>query len=208
MQAKTILDALKFHEGSLVIVTARSQSILGLLGIHGEACVEMPELGEVDAAKLFLYHATGGKQFVTMEEQRDSLECIQRCYFSNGGGSGFHYHPLALKSLGIQANFIGEKSSEWVGTFSRVRSFNHLGGGNPVFDILRSSFDMLRPYEQSLFMDLVVFNPFLVYFGCDFQSDWANMVEWLCLVHRVTEDTIKSRVRPPHTHSRELKLVW
>lgn len=35
-----------FLEGSIIIVTARSLSILKLLGTYGDACVEMPELGQ------------------------------------------------------------------------------------------------------------------------------------------------------------------
>lgn len=98
---------------------------------------------EKHSEKIFLYHVAGGEQFVGKKERSDLLECIQRCYFSKSGEIGFHYHPLALKSLGIQASCMEKKLSKWLDKLPKLRNFNHLGGKNPVFDILRSSFDML-----------------------------------------------------------------
>jgi hypothetical protein len=190
--ARTILQA-PFHKGSLVIVTARSKNTLELLGIHGDACIEMPELGEGDAMNLFLYHAACGKQFTKEEEKHDILQCVRRCYFRKGGGGDSHYHPLALKALGVQLRCVGDKPSKWVEKLPRVRNFNHFGGKNPVFDILRSSFDLLQPTEQSLFMDLLLFHPFLVH--CSNFGLWAvHMMDWLCLVYKVDKDEIKCRV--------------
>ena len=194
MQAKTILEASKFHKESLVIVTARSRSMLERLGIRGDACVEMPGLGEADAVKLFLYHAADGKQFAG-KERWDIVRCIKPCYFPKGGRTGSHYHPLALQALGRLLRDEGEKPSEWLEKLPRVRNFIDMGGGNPVFDILRSSFDLLRPSEQNLFMDLVIYRPFDVA-NCQFGSRWAEMMEWLCLVYGEGEVEMRSRVRP------------
>jgi hypothetical protein len=185
--ARTILQA-PFHKGSLVIVTARSKNTLEHLGIHGNACIEMPELGEGDAMNLFLYHAAHGKQFGEEEEKQDVLQCIRRCYFQKGAEGSFHYHPLALQTLGLQLSCMGDKPSEWVKKLPRVRNFNHFRGENQVFDILRSSFDLLQQTEQSLFMDLLFFLP-----NVDDESDF-EMMEWLCLVYKVDEDEIQSRV--------------
>jgi len=98
------LEAL-YHKESLVIVTARSKSVLECLGIDGDACVEMPKLEEVDAMKLILHHAAEGKEFSGDEDKGDILKCIQRCYFSEGIGLGYHYHPLALEALGLQLGY-------------------------------------------------------------------------------------------------------
>lgn len=81
MHANTSLETPRFREESLVIVTFRSKSTLELLGIHEDACLEMLELGEADGAKLFLYHATSGKEFVGKKSRLDILKCIQCCYF-------------------------------------------------------------------------------------------------------------------------------
>ena len=181
-----------FQKGSFVVVTTRLGNTLKLLTIHGDACIEVLELGEGDAVNLFLYHAARGKQFAKEEEKHDILQCVRRCYFQKGGGDS-HYHPLALHALGVQLHCVGDKPSKWVEKLPRIRNFNHFGRENPVFDILRSSFDLLQQTEQSLFMDLLSFNPFS--FHGTFLSSYAvEMMKWLCLVHKVDEDEIRSRV--------------
>jgi hypothetical protein len=61
-----------------------------------------------------------------------------------------------------------------------------------VFDILRSSFDLLPQTERSLFLDLLCYRPFVVE-GCDFGSSVLDLLKWLCLVYK-KEDEIRSRV--------------
>jgi hypothetical protein len=169
-QAKMFLEG-PFCEGSLVIVTSRSQRTLELLGVDEDASFEVPDLGPEDASfevpdlgpedamNLFLYHAAGGKKFVQEGEKRDILECLKRCYFQKGDGGGRHYHALAVEALGLQLSCVADKPSEWVKNLTWVKNFSYLSGGNPVFGILRSSFDLLPLCEQCLFMDLVIFNP-------------------------------------------------
>jgi hypothetical protein len=48
---RMVLEA-PYNEGSLGSVTTRSKSTLELLGIHRDACIEMPELGKGDAMNL------------------------------------------------------------------------------------------------------------------------------------------------------------
>ena len=182
-QAKMFLEA-PFHGESLVIVTSRSRSTLELLGIHGDACLAMPELREEDAVNLFLYHAARGKHFGGEEDKRNIKLCIERCYFNKGHGQGWHYHPLALQALGLQLGCLQDKPSEWVKHLPRVRNFSYLSGESPVFDILRSSFDLLRPSQQSLFMDMLFYRPTLL----------DDVKEWLCSVYKVDETEIKSQV--------------
>jgi len=185
--AKMFLEV-PFHEESLVIVTARSKSILERLGIDGDACLEMPELEEVDAMKLFLHHAAHGKQFIEDENKSNILKCIQRCYFSKGVGLGHHYHPLALEALGLQLYYHGETPLEWVKNLPRVRTFGYLSRRNPVFDILRSNFDLLPSSEQSLFMDVGFF------YQLRRQLFHTSSIQWLCNVYKENEDAIKHRV--------------
>jgi hypothetical protein len=192
--AKMILGA-PFHKESLVIVTARSWSIIELLGINRDACIEMPELGENDATNLFLFHAACGKQFAEEEEKHDILQCVRRCYFQKGGGRGSHYHPLALEALGLQLGCLGGKPSEWVKHLPRVRNFCYFAGENPVFDILRNGFDLLPPIDQTLFLDVVYYKPFLFPFP-SYQLFDMELMEWLCLVYKQDEDEIKNRVEP------------
>jgi hypothetical protein len=189
-QAKMFLEG-PFCEGSLVIVTSRSQRTLDFLGVDEDASFEVPDLGPEDAMNLFLYHAAGGKKFVQEGEKRNILECLRRCYFQKGDGRGGHYHALAVEALGLQLSCVGDKPSKWVENLWRVKNFSYLCGGNPVFDILRSSFDLLPLCEQCLFMDLVFFGPFGSFFSIHEKID---MEEWLCLVHKEDEVEIKCRV--------------
>jgi hypothetical protein len=189
-QAKMFLKG-PFCEGSLVIVTSRSRRTLELLGVDGDASFEVPDLGLEDAMNLFLYHAAAGKKFVKEEEKRDILNCLRRCCFQKGDGGGWHYHPLAVEALGSQLSCVGDKPSEWVKNLWRVKNFSYLSGGNPVFGILRSSFDLLPLCEQCLFMDLVFYRP---NYGPQY-SRKIDMKEWLCLVHKQDEAEIKCRVK-------------
>jgi hypothetical protein len=183
-QAKMFLKS-----DSLVIVTSRSQRTLELLGVDEDALFEVPDLGLEDAMNLFLYHAAGGKKFVQEGEKRDILECLRRCYFQKGDGGDWHYHPLAVEALGLQLSCVGDKPSEWVKNLTpRVKNFSYLSGVNPVFGILRSSFDLLPLCEQCLFMDLVFFIP------VHSIHEKVDMEEWLCLVHKEDEVEIKCRV--------------
>lgn len=140
----------------------------------------MPELGDPDAMKLFLYHAAHGKQFTGEEDKRSIQRCIRKCYFSKGYGRGYHYHPLALEVLDLQLGFLEEEPLEWV-NLSKVRNFSYFSGENPVFDILKSSFDLLPPTEQSLFMDVLLFSPWKFH---DEWDDFRNLKEWLCIVYK------------------------
>lgn len=74
------------NKGSLVIVMARYLSILEFLGMDGDACLDMPKLGEVDATNLFLHYAHGGQHFVEEEDKHAIKLCIARCHFHNDDG--------------------------------------------------------------------------------------------------------------------------
>ncbi|KAG0570620.1 hypothetical protein KC19_6G175600 [Ceratodon purpureus] len=160
-EAKKYLNNLDFHEESVVIVTSRVEGTLTSLGVRKEDCFAMPSLEEEDATNLFLYHATSGNQILNDNDKQAIRECIRLCYFSTGKLNDRHYLPLALKALGLQlGNRFEKRPSEWVKALQDVRNFDSLQDEvNPVFSILRSSFDCLKLAEQNLFMDLVVFFP-------------------------------------------------
>jgi len=174
---------------SLVVVTARSQGALKLLGLDGDACLEMLDLQEADAMTLFLHHAAGGKQFFEDEEKLDVMTCLRRCYFSKGNGQGYHYHPLVLEALGLQLGCHGERPSLWVKKLKMVETFNFLSGENPVFDILRRSFDLLPPSDQTLFMDVGCFSNSI------YSSGLPINIGWLCFSHNQDEEELALRVQ-------------
>jgi len=140
--AKTFLEV-PYHMESWVVVTACSRGALELLGLDEDACLEMPNLGELDAMNLFLHPAIGSKQLFEDGEMHDTMTCVRRCYFSKGNEGVCHYLPLALQSLELQLGCYGENPSLWVKHLLQMKAFNFFPRENPVFDILRSSFDLL-----------------------------------------------------------------
>ncbi|KAG0570622.1 hypothetical protein KC19_6G175800 [Ceratodon purpureus] len=210
-EAKKYLNNLDFHEESVVIVTSRVEGTLTSLGVRKEDCFAMPSLEEEDATNLFLYHATSGNQALNDNDKQAIRECIRLCYFSKGKWNDRHYLPLALKALGLQlGNRFGKRPSEWVMALQDVRDFNHRQDKeNPVFDILRTSFDSLRSTEQDLFMDLVRFSPNELFAVEEFYSEdseeWdeveqplssvLGLMGWLALVHNQSLENIGIRVQ-------------
>ncbi|KAG0623537.1 hypothetical protein M758_3G181400 [Ceratodon purpureus] len=149
-----------YHKGSVVVVTSRSLKTLTYLGIEKSHCFEMPELEFQDAKDLFIQHAAYGIQFSKYDDICAINKCIALCYFNKGDNKGGHYLPLALKALGTHLGYLGRNPLDWVKALPKVKDFNYLQEEqNPVFSILRSSYDRLRPMDQSLFMDLVVYIP-------------------------------------------------
>ena len=134
-------------------MTSRFLETLTCLGINVSNCFEMPKLEYEDAKALFLYHAAYGKHFNSYEDKRVIKKCVLLCYFnnndtkdyyyfSNGDTKDCYYLPLALKALGIQLGTVGDKPSHWLKILPKVKDFNYfVKEHNPVFNILRSSFD-------------------------------------------------------------------
>lgn len=139
---------------------SQALEILSFLGIRKSECFEMPGLELEDAKSLFLHHAAYGIQFSNNDNKYVIEECIAHCYFCKGKNKDGHYLPLALKALGVQLGCVGKSPSEWMKALPKVRDFNYLQEEeNPVFSILRSSFDCLQSTYQNLFMDLMLYNP-------------------------------------------------
>ena len=160
-EAKKYLQA-GYCSGSIVMVTSRALGHLTYLRIDKSACFEMPRLGKDEAMALFLYHAEPR----TEVDKKVLNRCIKRCYFSKGNNKlrSSHYHPLALKVLGSQLG--AEDPKEWKLQLKEVDVFNQRREReNPVFSILRRSFDELKPEDQLLFMDVALFD-----IGDDYKS--------------------------------------
>ena len=185
-QAKLYLKT-RYEPGSIMIVTARSLGLLQNLKIDEKNCIEMPELEEDEAKHLFLYHASPE----TEVDEEFVLRCVERCYFGKGDGKSYHYHPLALKVLGTQ---VGYESEPWNLQFDEMDIFNQLREKNhPIFSILRKSFDTLLLEDQLLFMDAALFCPERSFF----LREWVpiNIFDWLSMMHGLSVDVVKKRVR-------------
>jgi hypothetical protein len=160
-QAKIFLSA-GFDNGSIVIVTARSLEVLKLchLGIDGSNCLEMPELQKDEAKSLFMENANFDCE-TRMDVDDEIIDsCLKRCYFKKGDGKSYHYHPLALKVLGVQLGCSKYDRNKWATKLKELDLFNlHREEEHPIFSILRKSFDILSSMDRMLFMDVALFLP-------------------------------------------------
>jgi hypothetical protein len=189
-------------EGSVVVVTARSILTLGRLGIVEDDCLEMPGLDDEQAKSLFRTSAAlDGER--TPEDERNIEYCVEQCYFSKDSSKGqSHYHPLALKVLGgqLRNSGLGDLST-WVEELKRYEGdkFNQDDLlEHPVFGILRRGFDRLKPECKSLFVDVVLFNPYGrdLQYGNECGDHGPKLYGWLMIVQNINSlDTIKKRVR-------------
>ncbi|KAG0606693.1 hypothetical protein M758_9G160600 [Ceratodon purpureus] len=177
--ARMFLQEAAFPEGSVVMVAARTLRTLEYLGIDKSQCFEVPELSEVEARNLFLYHAANGRQYVAKGDIDMIDECVSRCYFRKSEKLGWHYLPLAVKVLGLHLGSLGSDPKQWLESLPRVRDFDlHSSEENPVFGVIRLNYDRLTPGEQVLFMDIVCYCP-------RFHDDEISRFrKWLGLVHR------------------------
>ncbi|KAG0605640.1 hypothetical protein M758_9G075900 [Ceratodon purpureus] len=183
--AKMFLQEAAFPEGSVVMVTARTLTTLGYLGIDKSQCFEVPELSKEDARNLFLYHAANGREYVNKGDIDMIDKCVSRCYFRKSEKQGCHYLPLSIKVLGMHMGSLsGSDPKQWLESLPRVRDFDlHSPEENPVFGVIRLNYDRLTPEEQALFMDISCYRsksrPF-------FNSSiyWTRLREWLGHVHR------------------------
>ncbi|KAG0569871.1 hypothetical protein KC19_6G122400 [Ceratodon purpureus] len=195
---------LEYGQGSIVMVTARAVGELEILGIVSGSCLAMPELVRDEARALFLYHAD---PMVEVDEGV-VMQCINRCHFGKGDGKGSkHYHPLTLKVLGSQ--LVGRHPGEWKSQLEEEDLFNQLQEQeNPVFSILRRSFDTLKFEQRMLFMDVALidiesfsgrcFGSWTANHGfienSDYSSTWYNLFEWLSMVQGISTNEVKKRL--------------
>ncbi|KAG0598294.1 hypothetical protein M758_12G062000 [Ceratodon purpureus] len=180
--AQTYLKA-GYGQGSVVLVTARSLSVLKKLNLHEGNCLEMPELEENEAETLFLSYADLPSRHEVDEELLK--DCIERCHFLKGDGKSRHYHPLALKVLGQQ---LGCNTTKWAAQLRNIDTFNQLKDKrDPVFSILRNSYESLDRKHQMVFMDLAL----LVTPGYDNPGLGVTRRDMLCVVHEATVEDVK-----------------
>jgi len=77
-QAKDYLKV-GFHHGSIMMVTACSIDILDCLNINKSDCLEMPDLDEEDAKRLFFHSAAPRIQFISEGDEPKIQYCIKQC---------------------------------------------------------------------------------------------------------------------------------
>lgn len=81
---------------------------------------------------------------------------VEQCCFKVDISTS-EYHPLALKVLGVR---VGPVAQEWQKFDFKQYTKENI---HPIFSILRSGYDALRPLYQRMFIDLAVY-----------QADWTS----------------------------------
>lgn len=179
-----------FPPGSIVMVTSRSKDVLMRLSPYINESFEMPDLALEEAKSIFVMES----RFSVRTEADEQLlnHCVKRCYFKKDDNRGT-YHPLALKVLGQQLSHIDPE--EWWArldsdTFGQDIFNQSMENTNPIFSILRRSFDSLSEKDQQVFMDVVLFLP------KDYEErDIGSLYEWLRIVHGIQNvDDVRRRV--------------
>ncbi|XP_028806100.1 TMV resistance protein N [Neltuma alba] len=124
-----------FGKGSRIIITTRDQH---LLVQHGVSQYEMNFLSQVESRQLFLQKTFKGDQ-----PNGDYLKLFETVIESTKG------LPLALKVFG--SFLCGRNTIEWEDALKKISS------SDPIFNILKVSFDGLEYNEQTIFLDVACF---------------------------------------------------
>ena len=128
-----------FASGSRVLITTRDKHLLDNLG---KVCTtyEMMELDNCEALELFNQHAFRGDKL----EEDYSILANQVIQYANG-------LPLALTIIG--SHLFGRPKSEWE---SAIHQYREILEG-PIHEVLKVSYDGLRPTEKDIFLDIACF---------------------------------------------------
>ena len=195
----------ELHPESKVLVTARCKTTLRRLGIQEECCFEMPDLREEDAMGLFLDYACPTPSPINLANH-EHITVVKRCIFyawhSKSGDTilshAYHFHPLALKVLGLYMKTLTPFPSKWI---EKLNNPNILGSKvKDVNSVLRTSFDMLPEDDhRAMFLNVAIYAPKQHCDNCVlFHSYKASTVEevceWLSMVYEQEIEVVKDKV--------------
>ena len=187
------------HPESKVLVTARCKETLRNLGIHGECCFEMPDLREEDAMGLFLQHACPSPSPIDLanpEHLKVTRECISYARYCKREYTklphAYHFHPLALKVLGLYMKTLTPFPSKWIEKLNNPKIL-----GSKVKDVnlvLRTTFDMLPENDhRAMFLDVAIYAPTGFYHKYK-EPRVEEVCEWLSIVYGQEIEVVKDKV--------------
>ena len=127
-----------FVSGSRVLITTRDAHLLATLKVY--ATYEVEELCEHEALELFNQHAFRGNK-----PEEDYFELANQVIQYAGG------LPLALTIIG--SDLCGRTKSEWENAIHQYRKIPE----KDIHEILKVSYDGLRPTEKDIFLDVACF---------------------------------------------------
>ena len=189
----------ELHPESKVLVTTRCKETLRSLGIPKQCCFEMPDLREEDAMSLFLHYACPSPSPIDLadpEHLNVIRECISYARYSKIWDTdlshAYHFHPLALKVLGLYMKTLTPFPSKWI---EKLNNPKILGSKvKDVNSVLRTSFDMLPEDDhRAMFLDVAIYAPNAYY--DDYKAPTVEEVcEWLSIVYGQEIEVVKDKV--------------
>ena len=189
----------ELHPESKVLVTARCKETLRNLGIEEECCFAMPDLRKEDAMGLFLHHACPSPSPIKLanpEHLKVVRDCISYARYSKRGDTemsrAYHFHPLALKVLGLFMKTLTPFPSKWI---EKLNNREILGSKmKDVRSVLRTSFDMLPEDDhRAMFLDVAIYAPKSYYGGYNAPTV-KEVCEWLSIVYAQEIEVVKDKV--------------
>ncbi|ESR55388.1 hypothetical protein CICLE_v10018528mg [Citrus x clementina] len=130
----------RFGPGSRIIITTRDKWILDNFGVHSSNIYEVNGLYYDEARELFCNYA--------FKENHcpDDLLALSKCVLKYANGN-----PLALTVLG---SFFHQKSKpDWEKALEKINRISD----PDIYDVLKISYNDLRPEEKSIFLDIACF---------------------------------------------------
>ena len=182
-----------------MLVTARCKTTLRNLGIQDECCFEMPDLGKEDAMGLFLHYACPSPSPIELANPKHLVvveECVSYAWHSKKRDKKvsptYHFHPLALKALGLYMKTLTPFPSKWI---EKLNNPKILGSKvNDVNVVLRTSFDMLPEDDhRAMFLDVAIYAPHR-YCHKYTSSVVEEVCDWLSIVYGQDIEVVKDKV--------------
>ena len=188
----------ELHLESKLLVTARCKKTLRSLDIQEECCFEMPNLREEDAMGLFLHNACPSPSPIDLadpEHLKVIRQCISYARYSKSGDTtlshAYHFHPLALKVLGLFMKTLTPFPSKWIEKFNNPKIL-----GSKVTDVnlvLRTSFDTLPEDDhRAMFLDVAIYAP--QPYNRFKARTVEEVCEWLSIVYVQEMEVVKDKV--------------
>ena len=189
-------------EGSIVLITSRSQAILEAVLSDPKCCKPVPTLTEEESMELLLQKAIPESKLATFNKEDVRvlrMICTLYCFFSvnKGASSGIgelafkddrpviviisgdgHYHPLAIRAV---ASFLHDCFLANNGMLSWAGNIMLPHSPEKIFCTLGLGFDSLSLKAKQLFIDVALY-------AAPLRSD--GLYDWLLAVHGGSDDGV------------------
>ena len=194
---------IKYHCRSKIMIISRSLDVVeGLLG-KLVYCHQIPCLTRDEAAGVFLQGAPQlDYSSLSCNERAIVEDCLREAWFShceeplrqNGGG---HFHPLALKALGVYL-YERNQPSDVLSWNTYLHEYGKLKDTREsykrMFEILGLQFNTLDRMTQLMFVDISLYASEALRAPILSNSPLEELIGWLANVHGKPTELVRSKV--------------